>query len=165
MLTQRRLKEVLGYNPETGLFVWRVRLCTKVKIGSVAGCFDSKGYVIITIEDKPYKAHRLAWLYMEGAFPKHFIDHINSVPSDNRWINLREATWSESNANRKSTSKSGLKGVRQTPSDRWLAQIRLDGKNKHLGIFATKEKAHEAYISAAKKRHGEFFNGNCERRD
>jgi len=106
-------------------------------------------------------AHRLAWLYVTGSFPKHQIDHINMVKSDNSFLNLREATRSENGANRKkySNNTSGYKGVsRNTPNGRWKARIRKNGAGIHLGLFDTAKEAHIAYCSAAKNIHGEYFN-------
>jgi len=160
-MTYKEFQELLEYNPDSGLFVWKKRTSARVWPGSLAGVLDSKGYVIITYEGRPYKAHRLAWLYMTGEWPKQFIDHINMVPADNRWENLREATRAESNNNRRSRNSTGFKGVRRTVYGRYVATF----EKKYVGSFDTPEQAYEAYVTAAKEQHGEFFNGVAQRRE
>ena len=90
MLNQKRLKEVLTYDSETGIFVWRSKKSRNK--GKVAGHLRSDGYVAITVDSKLYRAHRLAWLYVHSYFPEHDIDHMNGVRDDNRLVNLREAS-------------------------------------------------------------------------
>lgn len=159
-LTADRLKECLNYDPATGLFTshqWldkRGRSCG----GRIAGC-EKDGYIVIRIDYVLYRAHRLAWLYMTGAWPAGEIDHINMVRSDNRWLNLRNATQSQNNFNRKvySRNKIGVKGVCfDAARQKYLAQIRKDGKGYHLGRFDTIEEASAAYVRAATLLHGSF---------
>lgn len=164
MITLERLREVLEYSPDSGVWVWKA--CTgaggvggwKAKPGKIAGSMHNEGYVVIRIDRAIYKAHRLAWLYMTGEWPRCTIDHINLEPADNRWVNLREATYSQNNNNRGLTmrNKSGFKGVSRNlmNSDKWIAHI----KNRYLGSFNTAEEAHEAYCKAAEEEFGEFFN-------
>src|SRR4029450_2313606 len=112
-LTAERLRELLDYDPETGDFTWKVnRRC--VRSGSVAGnvnCVD--GYCYIGVDARRYHAHRLAWLYIKGAWPNDQIDHINGNKADNRFANLRQATHSQNQANggRYSNNASGYNGV------------------------------------------------------
>ena len=153
-LTAEHLREVLSYDPSTGVFTWR-KARPKVRAGMVAGG-DCRGYTVIRIDLVLYQAHRLAWLYVHGRWPKELIDHINGNPSDNRLCNLPEATQSQNmgNARLRKKSKSGFKGVRSSCS-KWIAY--LGGhKYKHLGTFDTPEEAHAAYLAAAQERHGEF---------
>ena len=82
-LTQERLKELLHYDPETGYFTWKISPNNAVKVGSVAGT-SMNNYIRIIIDHKAYLAHRLAFLYMEGYFPEHEVDHINRIRDDNR---------------------------------------------------------------------------------
>ena len=114
-LTQARLKEVLHYDPLTGLFTWRV---TKGNItaGTVAGCpANSEGYWRITIDSVKYYAHRLAFLYMLGRWPFEQADHYpDPTTSNNRWANLRDATHGQNTANTHGESKTGFKGVTKT---------------------------------------------------
>jgi len=93
---------LLTYDPYTGLFTWLVDAYSNKVKGKIAGSIK-EGYINISIDRKLYRAHRLAWLYVNGVFPSE-IDHINRVKSDNRICNLREVSRSENCQNR-STSK------------------------------------------------------------
>ena len=112
-LNQSRLKELLAYDPDTGVFTRLVKSNRNVRIGAVAGTCDSKGYGQISVDGKLYRAHRLAWLWMTGAWPVAQLDHRNGVRHDNRWENLREATNGENNQNAaiRSNNTSGFMGV------------------------------------------------------
>jgi len=142
ILTQHELKTHLHYHPITGVFT-RLNAPQK-KTGSV----NKGGYLQISIKCKLYYAHRLAWLYMTGEWPKNQIDHINHEKLDNRITNLREVTNQENGRNQKprKQSKSGAIGVspyiREGRCDRWQAQINSsNGTPVHLGFFIRKEDA------------------------
>ena len=110
-LTQDRLKELLHYDPETGVFTRRVSAGGK-KAGSIAGADHNMGYRQISIGGKLYLAHRLAWLYVHGEWPGVCIDHINQVKNDNRIANLRDVPWGVNQENRtRKANKSGIAGV------------------------------------------------------
>ena len=156
MITQKRLKELLDYDPETGVFTWRVGRTGTAKNGSVAGSFDSDGYSQIKVDNRLYKSHRLAWLYVHGEFPLHQIDHINRVRTDNRIENLRPATNLENHQNqsKRRDNTSGVVGVYWHKRDRkWQASIRLNGRHIHIGCFDTIEKAAAARTRAKAKLH------------
>ena len=156
MITLDRLKQVLRYEPETGFF-YRILKSGTSLAGSIAGGKSGTGYILISIDNKQYYAHRLAWLYMTGEMPKKLIDHKNMDKTDNRFENLREATYSQNIANKKHKSKSGFKGVTWWERDKkWKAQIEIDGKNKHIGYFETPELAHKAYCTYQSQVAGEF---------
>lgn len=162
-LTEGELREVLGYDPASGLFTWLVGR-GGVKRGAIAGCIDpSTGYVRIYVNKKNMHAHRLAWLYMTGAFPDRQIDHISGIRSDNRWENLREASQSQNNANRKGLhprNTSGYKGVSwSSKKGCWWAQIKIDGVHHNLGYYDDPCQAAEAYKSAALKAFGDYYAG------
>jgi hypothetical protein len=147
MLTADRLRELLHYEPGTGVFTWRVSRGS-CRIGDK-----------VRIDRGLYYAHRLAWLYMTGEWPAHQIDHINGVPGDDRWANLRPATNAQNNANgsRRVTNKSGFKGVWWHKQCRkWVAAIMVNGRSRHLGLFNCPAAAHAAYVEAANKHFGEF---------
>jgi hypothetical protein len=148
-----RLKELLDYDPATGVFTWRGdRHCNKVG-GRVAGTIHKAGYRTISIDNRPYLAHRLAWLWMTGEWPK-LVDHIDMNKSNNSWSNLRAATKSQNNAHTKGHgAKSGVKGVWYW-ADRGVFQAKV--KNKTVGYFATKEEAGEAFRIAAREVYGEY---------
>ena len=150
ILTQSKLKELLHYDPHTGVFTALTKRANRVNIGDRAGHVDSKGYAVIKIAQKAYKAHRLAWLYMTGAHPQDQIDHINRQRSDNRFSNLREATNSENQRNQKPNrlNTSGHAGVRRAKTTvkgkeywSWIASIGVEGVKTYLGSFRTKEEA------------------------
>jgi len=135
IITQNRLKELLSYDLDTGLFTWRISKL-KVKKGVIAGT-NFSGYTRIKVDRKSYLAHRLAWLYVHGYFPE-FIDHINHERNDNRLINLREATRTDNarNVSKHKTNTSGVMGVSwRKDISKWAAFIRIDNKIKHLGCF------------------------------
>ena len=126
--------------------------------GKIAGCNDPHGYSVITIKQRHYFAHRLAWLYVYGVWPEKEIDHINRVRNDNRIQNLREASHEENGRNISQPRKRvGLRGT--TYSKRrhaWVAQIGVKGRNLFLGHYNTTEDAHQAYLAAVAKYHGDF---------
>ena len=150
-----QLKEILEYQPETGLFFWKKGIQGIIK-GSKAGHLSKDGYVDIRIKKRLYPAHRLAWLMMTGNWPDNFIDHINRIKSDNRFVNLREATKAENaqNTDLPSNNTSGYKGVVwHKPNKNWCAQIFINKKHIHLGSFENLQDAINARIEAEK----EFF--------
>ena len=156
-ITANRLRAVLSYDPDTGIFRWLVG----ARRGRVADSVDvTTGYHRIKVDGASYGANRLAWLYMSGEWPADQVDHRNTVRSDNRWDNLRAATGSQNkaNGNRYSNNTSGIKGV--SPSGRrnkpWSAVITKDGFTRRLGRYVTKEEADAAYRHAANHLHGEF---------
>jgi hypothetical protein len=156
MITHEELKKVLSYDPNTGLFVWLRITGNRAKVGSIAGA-NSKGYVVITINNIRYHAHQLAWFYITGHWAPHHIDHINRNPSDNRFSNLRPATHRENLFNRgpNKNNKIGLKGVSKY-RNKYSAQIHVSGKKNFLGYYLNPEDAHKAYCLAAEKYFGEF---------
>lgn len=156
-LTQEALKSRLHYNPETGDFTWVSSSGTRFdQIGRKAGNRNKAGYLRITVFQKSYMAHRLAWLYMTGSHPEHHIDHINMRKNDNRWSNLRAATKSQNGANSRARCASGLKGAYWSKSiGRWYSSA----NGKYLGTFDTPEEANAAYKRAAKIDFGEFARG------
>lgn len=155
-ITPERLREAILYDPEAGLFTSRINR-GRVSPGQPLGCLDHRDHRLIRIDGRLYRANRLAWLYMTGAWPVMDVDHINGDPSDDRWRNLRLATASQNIANSKisKNNTSGFKGVVKTEWG-WRAEITHHRKKKHLGMFKTPEEAHGAYLMAAKHLFGEF---------
>jgi hypothetical protein len=151
-ITQDRLKALVSYNLETGVFRWNMarRRC---RPGDATGCRMRNGYIAIRLDDVLYTAHRLAWLYVNGQWPAHQLDHINGNRGDNRISNLREATNAQNAQNRKrKDNKSGFPGVRKE-NHKWLAEIKVNYKPIRLGLFATPEDAHKAYLKAKHDLH------------
>lgn len=152
------IRDHLRYEPDTGKFYW-IKSRQRIRIGDEAGSLFG-GYIHIRYRGKRYRAHRLAFLFMDGELPDSTldVDHINGDPSDNRWCNLRLATRSQNLRNQRAKGSIKLKGVSLIrKSNRFTAQIGLDGKKKHIGCFSTAEEAHAAYRSVAIELHGEFF--------
>lgn len=152
------LREILHYSIITGDFYW-LKSKGRVKAGDIAGTYDAYGYRVININHNPYKSHRLAWFWVTGAWPEYDIDHKNGAPSDNYWLNLREATRSQNNSNirMKSNNTSGYKGVYwHKASKKWQASIGVSKKLKHLGLFEGIEEACAARLKAQQELHGDF---------
>ena len=158
ILTAEHLRELLHYDPLTGVFIWKAKVNRKsrVNLGEVAGGKIANGYWRIHVLNRTYKAHRLAWLYVHGRFPAKHIDHINRVKTDNRIANLREATPAENQQNRSlnKNSTSGIRGVFWYSRDSlWGASIRYGKVLVALGKFAEKEEAAAARKAAELKYH------------
>ncbi len=159
-LTLLRLKELLHYDPLTGLFIWRVYRSHRAITGSVAGRVNgATGYIEIQVDGRRYLAHRLAWFYVNGKHALNQIDHKNEVKTDNRIANLRLATRGQNKRNVGITkaNRSGVKGVYKR-GNKWLAQSQMDGKKYRLGNFDTLEEAAAAYDSFCKKAYGDFYH-------
>lgn len=159
VISQELLRSLFDYDPETGVFKWKVKPSSQVKPGDIAGCIDSQGYRIIRIYGKNRKAHRLAWLYVFGEEPET-IDHIDRMRSNNAIENLRAVTFAQNSANRSASSKnrSGFTGVYWSELGRkWQASIIINGKLHYIGLFLSPQEAAAARIEYAKKVFGDFY--------
>ena len=176
--TPETLRQLLRYEPETGRLFWRERgqewfkgsanfsretnCQTWNKRYSGSETFTRicrNGYLLGTIFNAKFLAHRVAWAVHHGAWPDGEIDHANGIENDNRISNLRLATRNQNLTNRKvrSTSVTGLKGVSfHKQRGRYRAEITVAGKGVHLGLFDSAEDAAEAYRQASAKYHGKF---------
>lgn len=147
---------MFSYDESTGVFTRIKQTGPNALVGNIAGNLDSStGYWVIKINGKKYYAHRLACLYMHGEYPVNNVDHINGNRSDNRIVNLREATNSQNLQNIKkesSNNKCGFLGVSKCYR-KFRAQIVVNGIKKHLGLFHTPEDAYSAYVAAKRKSH------------
>lgn len=158
VITAERARELLAYDPDTGILTWRISRGNGVCAGAIAGRVNAGGYRQVTCDNRMYLAHRLAWLIHTGEWPtSEDIDHINRENDDNRWTNLREATHAENGRNRKlsSNNKSGVSGVHQC-NGRWIARIKIDGRHTHLGSFKELGEAAAVRKAAEQKYYGEF---------
>ena len=156
MITAEELREQLNYDPETGVFTWRVKTRQKNIAGRVGHLNKTTGYVSISVRKKTYLAHRLAWLHTYGCWPRKEIDHINRVRSDNRIANLREATRAENCANRKKRpTRYRLNGVFLV-GRRFGARVYVEGIPAYLGVYDTEIEAHAAYVAAVSMAFGAF---------
>lgn len=150
-LTHEALKERMSYDPETGEFTWKYSLWGRVA-GEKVGWYDSRGYHKVSFNGANHYAHRLAWFYVHGVYPKLTIDHINGVKTDNRIANLREACMGVNSRNKPvlPSNTSGYPGVR-CEGQKWSAKIRIKARSIRLGLFTNPEDAAMAYIEAKAK--------------
>lgn len=163
-LTQSRLKELLSYDPDTGVFRRRVRTSPRIMLGDIAGCTGrytkSIQYRKICVDTKLYFAHRLAFLYMTGSWPVDGVDHIDRDGLNNRWLNLRPASQvtNMQNASLRKDNTSGVVGVCWSKRrNEWLARIVVNRQVIFLGWYDTLAEAADAR-KAAERKYG--FHSN-----
>lgn len=156
-MTEKELYELvrltLTYNPTTGSFThnfrprsmfasdrdwkkWNTRYAGKEAGSTKKNHWNGKYYKYIRLLDKDYMFHRIVWLYTNGVLPE-VIDHINGDPTDNRLCNLRNTTplGNSRNMRRRKNNVTGIPGVIvHCQNGRYVAQIGVEGKTKHLGI-------------------------------
>lgn len=147
-LTQQRVKQLLTYKPDSGEFFWKTH---RSKLGKTATFNRGLGYLGLRIDGHQYSAHRVAFLYMLGAWPAQVVDHINGKRDDNRWINLRDVSHALNLQNRTGPVKarSGVRGVFwNAKAQRYAAKYMTEGKNNYLGLFDTVEQAEAALVAA-----------------
>jgi len=157
-ITHGALVSQLHYDPETGVFTWKVA-GKKSVIGGRAGAVRPHGYEMIGLDYQRYYSHRLAWLYITGKWPKAQVDHVNGDRSDNRFVNLRLASHSENQRNRgrQANNRSGAPGVHWANREqRWVAKIKLNGKTRQIGAFTELPAAIAARKSAEQEMFGSF---------
>lgn len=159
-LTQARIRALVDYDPETGKFTRKCASGT-AKVGDEAGWIEPTGYRKISLDGHKYYAHRCVFLYMDGSWPNDTVDHVNGERSDNRRCNLRDAGQSINGQNRKRArrdNKCGLLGAHyHAGAGKYAAEIGYGhGQRRYLGLFATKEEAHEAYMRAKRELHAGF---------
>ena len=166
-LTAARLRELLSYDPNTGIFCWQVSRGSG-KRGLRAGRKNDEGYIEISIDSRFYKAHRLAWLYVHGCWPAEQMDHRNGVRTDNRIANLREATHAENQQNKAihRNNTSGHPGVYWNKQSRkWQVQMRNAGRFLHLGYFDDFADAVAARVRAKAALHSPHPTERIQRTD
>lgn len=174
--TQEYLQQCFEYDSLTGLLTWKHRPLEHFKnirgykifnsrnAGKLAGSLSGKEnrkYVSVSIGNTEFRVHRIIWMLVTGSYPSNEIDHKNNISTDNRWINLREATSSQNNYNQRirSNNISGFKGVGKKPdTKKYRARITINGLEKYLGSFSTPEEAYSKYCEASKQLHGQFSN-------
>ena len=158
MITQSNLKELVDY-VDGKLIAKTNSKCRKA--GDALSSLTDKGYLRSSVGGKSYRVHRLVFLYHHGYMPIQ-VDHIDGNRMNNRIENLREATSSQNNQNRKSTSSSGVKGVVwHKQSKKWVASICVNRKSVHLGSFISIEEAALVANKARQSAHGEFYRGQA----
>lgn len=160
-VTAERVREVLSYDPETGIFTRKVRLAQRHHVGDRADFVVTggglKGYRRVSLDSQRFLAHRLAWLYVHGEWPANEIDHRDGNPSNNRIGNLRDVTGAVNLQNMRvprKTNSSGYLGVyKHAQNDTWVARIQKDRRTIHIGCFADPAEAHQAYLKAKREIH------------
>jgi hypothetical protein len=160
-LTADRLRSLFEYDPRCGVFLRRIATGRhgRFRSGTVAGSIGKNGYIYISVDRKKHLAHRLAWLYVTGEWPKAAIDHIDGNPLNNMFSNLREATMSQNQYNKRmqKNNTSGVKGVYWSEQQRkWRAQIAVNYKVKALGSYDSINEAKAAHDAAMRELHGVF---------
>ena len=157
-LTIDRVREVLSYDPETGVFRWLVAVTNGVKVDQQWGAVDAAGYRRGKFGPAQVAAHRMAWFYTYGEWPTGEIDHINGLRDDNRIANLRDVDRATNMQNQRVAQKgnlSGYLGVRKNGNG-WTAHLQFEGKMRSFGTFKTPEEAHAAYLAAKRLHHPGF---------
>ena len=157
-LTKADLTEHIDWNLDTGIGIW-IKSRRRIKAGAEVGSYHGEGYRQAGIKGKNLLMHRIIYFLAHGHCPK-FIDHINGMKDDNRIENLRTCTNQENQRNMgvQQNNKSGYKGVSwHKQSNKYRAQIMINGKLIHLGLFDTAKEASKAYEERAKKEFGEFY--------
>lgn len=159
-LTAARLRELLHYDPETGIFTRRLRTAQRHQIGDRAdfriNSGNQKGYYRVSLDSRRYMAHRAAWLYVHGEWPAGDIDHRDADRANNRIANLRDVTNQVNRENMRKpriNNRCGFLGVTTHAPGVYRASVHKGGKRIHIGLYDTPEEAHEAYLVAKRKHH------------
>jgi hypothetical protein len=173
-VNQELLRELIQYDPATGLFTWMRRdrkhfttnaqylTWNKRYAGKQAGNLDAKGYRVFHLLGKVVRAQRAAWMHVYGEWPKNLVDHINGERDDNRIANLRDVSNSTNGKNRRldkrnMTGRIGVSEYRRGDGVIYVARIRVDGALKHLGYYQTIQDAAIAR-DAAEREFGFHVN-------
>lgn len=149
------MRDLLNYDPESGVFTWRVARTTWINPGRVAGSLNAEGYRYIKVDGKNYKANRLAWFFVHGVWPDGQVDHINGDKADDRIANLRVCTNAENSQNRRRPA-----GAYRRPDGVFTSFVTVAGKRHYLGRFKTEELARAAYVEAKRRLHPFQNTGN-----
>lgn len=168
LINAEKVREILSYNAENGEFRWISKRSNRVNKNDVSGCVLPSGYISIGIKigknSYAFRAHRLAWLYVHGFWPSKSLDHIDRNKLNNSILNLREASGTENNRNRKKSANASSKymGVYWCKlQKKWRARITVERKLCLMGYFDTEEEAALAYNKAALARDPKFNNLNA----
>lgn len=154
-MTNDYIRKILDYDKETGIFKWKIYKPGGPKIGDRAGVISAEGYNCIKIDGKSYKAHRLAWLYVYGTFPKNLIDHIDRDRKNNKIDNLREVSYSENSQNQgfyRERRKMHI-GVYLLKNGKYRSRITINKKTINLGCYDTEQEAIDSYMKAKNDYH------------
>jgi hypothetical protein len=159
ILTAQKVREILHYDPDTGVWTWLRPPAKNILVGSVAGTISVHGYRIITFQGVKYRSGRLAWLYMTGEWPVEEIDHDNRDKTDDRWCNLLDKSRSNNALNRdlQVNNFSGTRGIHfDTARGLWQVQVKKDNVSHFGGRYDDYNEAVIARDELASKLHGSF---------
>lgn len=159
-VTKAILQDILHYDPDTGIFTWKISTARRIHVGDTAGHIRPDGYGVITLKGVRYLSHRLAFLYMTGEFPANTVDHIDGNTGNNSWSNLRDVEHTENckNQKRAKNNTSGVIGVNwHSRYKKWTAFISIHGVYKFIGSFDDFFEA-VAIRKSAENRHGYHVN-------
>ena len=157
MIDQETVKKLFHYDAESGMLLWRNGNGRNVKPWQQAKALNGHGYYTAKVNGKNYLVHRLAWLYVHGAFPKHDIDHKNRIRNDNRLCNLRAVSRTDNcqNISLPSHNKSGHIGISWFAlQKKWTVYVKVNKKNKWLGNYKNLDDA----IAARKAGEKQYYN-------
>lgn len=157
MLTAERLRELLDYDSLTGLFRWRVARSGRGSKDWFAGAAHGSGYLVVCVEQRNYRAHRLAWLHVKGVWPRRTIDHRNRVKSDNRFDNLRDVSL-RVNVQNHGDPFSGIERRERKTGTRWRARISHFGRLVNVGTFDSEQAARDAIVEARTLMHPGYIS-------
>lgn len=158
MLTQEILKELVHYNPDTGIFTYLKQTNPRAVVGQIAGSVQRCGHLSMQYKKKQYQLHQLAFLYVLGYLPNE-VDHINRISDDNRWENLRvcNRTQNSYNSSIRSDNTSGTKGISfNKATKKWRVRMYINGIPRQLGSYTDKDEAIRMNMEFRKLHHGEF---------
>lgn len=152
-LTVEDVERLLAYDADTGALTWRESPRYGIPAGSVAGCPNRRGYIVLTLLGFKCTAHRLAWLLHYREWPKQVIDHINRDKADNRIANLRDVAQAVNVRNRVAIVSAGKAKARieKVASGRFRAVVQVLGKKHYFGTFDTRGDASDAATAALAK--------------
>lgn len=154
------LKEHISYDPLTGIFTWKkLPKYSKKKIGDTIGILTTQGYLFVYVKGQTVLLHRLAFLLMNGSFPSEVVDHIDQNKLNNKFNNLRLASYSQNACNSK-TRKSET-NIRNVYFNKKLNKFEVKIKHKYksyfFGLFDSAKEAEQVAIKERKRLHGEYF--------
>lgn len=157
-ITAEQVRKLFSCDPEKGELRWAYKApkC-RIRIGDIAGCKYSCGYVVTKINMKSFAVHRLIWIWVYGKWPDGDIDHINGIRDDNRISNLRDVTKTINNENQTRPhidNKHGILGASWIESRKsYYVSIQVRGKTRFLGLTRDPEDARNRYLEAKRKLH------------
>lgn len=160
MITHRELLDVLDYDPETGIFRWKIKT-KRIKVGDIAGSVHKGiGHPIIGYNRELYLKRRLAWFYYYGVWPDPDVVQVDKNPANTKISNLREASKAQTAVTRVLTQKSGRRGV-YLCHGKYQARVCFRGKIEYLGSYINKDDAARVYDARALELYGEFATTNA----